>query len=1260
MAAPWEQNDPIVDAPVSFGQDDPVVQSAPWEQDDPIASTPAATLPVGGAITKGFMRLGGALVDLPKHIVGQLKLPKMSGMARAVLDAKTPELRAIALKNMAEVEGFFDRATKELGRAGELHRIGTASIIKNHPEWESEPPESFVDLVTSPDKLVVSLAESLPVLLSAGIMAAGGAPQVGVMMMYASEGQEAYDRAKADDAIEEEAESAYVVYGTVSAALESMQLKGIMKIGKGMWNAVLTRTAQKVARRGAKALIMEVIKVAAKEGLEEMSQGTWGDVTAKMVYGEPFASIGEFIDRRAQEFYIGAAMGVTAGGGGAAAAKITQKLKSNFETGKAGVTDVVEEVQPVAEDKIKAAAYFNPDTGKIGEGITHAQAAANLEGGITVPEGGRPVQEGFVTESGKFVSNEEAAEIAKKTKQLPENYELTQEERILGRPTAQNILAQKPPTPDEAIGKQYGLKPAETNERLGQAELKYRELKNKPVKERTKADNDELAFLSRNRKNIQSLLDRETTPMEPKKMTRRKALALGHIIPKELGWTEEQRREFNKKITNNRSMKDMTPAQREQVITALKKEAQKAGIDTADIPDSNPAGELAAKLRERKQKPALTRRDRRNMTKLRKALYTMKSGTSFYFLHSSRLKRLCNALDNYEDDGPFTRYIYQPVKDADTKANVEFTRAMGAAVATMNDLGIDASSMMTEVKDIGIEDKLSTAERIGVWALAQNEQTMKHLTSEFSEQEIAKIVESVKATENEMLVAANVQTYFESQWPQFQATAEANGITGMTKVENYMTAFVTDKNDLGQGDFLEGLMQQFTEGKFVPGEQHTIERKKGAKRNLELNIFVIHARAARALERFTVMAPVASEVGSILGNRQFKQALNDVTYGHGSRMLDRWLQDSVRGSAAYDSSALARAARWMRMSSIHYVLGFKILTAGKQGLSLFPAMGVDPGMIPLVLANLERASAGLKYKQMEKDAFSKSDLLRTRDWNRDLRQVYNQKAIKKMYAGQKLSPMSMRMASWMDRHTTTIAWTSAYQLAQKQDTSEDESIRFADGVIEKTQPMGKAVDLPAYFRGGELQKNLTTFQNQVNQNGNIMWYDILGETKARKIGLPMAGYRLLMSQVLPAILLGMISRGRPPRNIEEIAKDLLFYAVSPFLFVGKWVYTAATGEWAPGRMIAETPFKKAFVDLPRAVRAAAKDEATPEEIQRVVVEGAHAAAAFSGGKVPAAAIQTAEAGWDLATGEDTDFRRLVWSKYALRKGAKKEKDEFTP
>ncbi len=1144
-----------------------VASGGEWED---VPETNSLMSRMYGGFVKSGIRMGGAMLDLPRHLVKQVKLVPMTILASNVLSTKDPKDRAAYLKDMASTEQFYDKVTDELGRGPEMHRKGMETILKNHPEWESEPPESFVDLVTSPDKLAVAITESIPLLLSAGIMTAAGQPNMALAMLYTSEGSEAKERALAAGVSPEKAEDAYMIYGTVAAALEQMQLKGLMKIGKRAYNRVLTRTAQKVARKGSKSLTMDVITVAAQEAIEEMAQGQWGDITANIVYDEPYGEIGDILDARAQEAYIAFATSLIPGVGGAVAGKAKQKAQTEVQK------DAEKFVKEVETNKKKA-------------------PVVEVEPGIEdVPE----------------------------------------------------IIPVEPPTPDETKGKQYGLTPTETNKRLGEAELRYAELQKIPVAERTHFEKKELAYLAQNRKNIDAMLNKETQPLE-KKMTRKQALALGHSIPEQLGWTEDERRAFNKSITNQESMKKMKPAQRHMLIQRLMTEAEKAGVEIKG-PKASPVAELVVKLEERKQKPALTQRDRRNMTRMRKVYYTMKSKISQYFLHMSRIKRFSRAMDNYETDGPFTTHIYRPVKQADTAAAVNFSTVMETAIKTFDDLGIDAVNMFSEVVDIGIKDKLVTGERIGVYALAQNEKTNNHLLSEFTQEEIDTIVKSVEQNEQEMAVAAEIKTYFEQGWAQLQKIAEDHGIKGMVKEENYITAFVKNKDDVADTQFMEGLLQQFTQAAHIPGQQHTIARKHGARKNLELNIFMIHSRAARAIERFKVMAPIADKVGNMLKNKDFKAGINNATYGHGSRVLDKWLQDSIRGRSAYDPSPIAAALRWLRVRSVNFVLGMKVLVAAKQGISLLPSAGVHPGMIPQLLANLAHNPFGKGYKAMEAEVYAKSDMMAHRDWDRDLRQIFNQKAVQKMYAGERLSPILMRMTTWMDRHTSATVWYSAYQLSRKHGMNKTESVQFADGVVEDTQPMGKAVDLPSFFRGSELEKNFTIFQNQVNQNGQMLWYDTLGEAKARKITLPMLGYRLLMQQAAPALLLGMVSRGRLPEDFGDVGKDLAFYLLSPYVFIGRFIHNMfIERDWGPtSGFIWETPFTETF----KLAGEVMKEEKDPKKIAKAA---GRTVGAWTG-VPPLQVLQTAEGGWNLATGETNDFRELIWSQYVLRgKGKKK-------
>jgi hypothetical protein len=146
----------------------------------------------------------------------------------------------------------------------------------------------------------------------------------------------------------------------------------------------------------------------------------------------------------------------------------------------------------------------------------------------------------------------------------------------------------------------------------------------------------------------------------------------------------------------------------------------------------------------------------------------------------------------------------------------------------------------------------------------------------------------------------------------------------------------------------------------------------------------------------------------------------------------------------------------------------------------------------------------------------------------------------------------------------------------------------------------------------------------------------------------MAAYRLMMSQILPAFLLGTVSRGRLPETAGEIAKDIGSYMLSPFVFIGGLVLNIATGQWGRSGNIVETPFKEAG----RLVSAIKQGDT-----RKVLASSARTVGAWSGGKIPLQAIQTAEGAWDLSTGETEDWRELVWSKYAIQSKKKSEKKD---
>jgi hypothetical protein len=233
-------------------------------------------------------------------------------------------------------------------------------------------------------------------------------------------------------------------------------------------------------------------------------------------------------------------------------------------------------------------------SGEMLTGTTHANILREVQASgrqITNEEFDIPAGSGFLTNTDRFVSPEEAWEVADKANQIKKDeiaQELVDKKYLIAEgvefdapviakpPTVEEIVKKpieeiEPQTSDHAIGHQYGIDNAGVDEKLAQAELRYRELKTKVVEERTQEEMDELAFLSRNRTNIEAILERETQPAaSPKvKRTQKNLLALGHKIARDAGLTDIEYRDLAEVVTGKRSMGKMTKEERNEFVSAL-------------------------------------------------------------------------------------------------------------------------------------------------------------------------------------------------------------------------------------------------------------------------------------------------------------------------------------------------------------------------------------------------------------------------------------------------------------------------------------------------------------------------------------------------------------------------------------------------------------------------------------------------------------------------------------------------------------------
>lgn len=1043
-----------------------------------------------GGVTKGFMRLGRAALGAPATAVRQAGLIRQWSFAEDVLREKDPVKQAELRKGMSESKQSFDATAKALGETQDWHKQGVETILKNHPEWKSEPPESFVDLVKSPDKLAVALAEAMPLLLAAGILTAVGQPSMAAGLMYVSEGQEASDQAIADGASEDDAAIAYGVYGVVAGALETMQLKGLIKVAKGSYNALLNRTVQKVAKGGLRTAAWGTIKTAAQEALEEMAQGAWGEITAKMVYDKDIpGGVADFIDRRAQEAYVGFVMGVVAGGVGGAVGRV----QDGRETAVEGETAPV--VEPARAEKPAEA------------------------------------------------------------------------------PAAE-------PTPE---------------------------------------------------------------PTKPKTITRKGALKLGHTLPDLLEWDEAKRRDFMQQTVGQTTMKGMKLADMQTLVTALQGEVRAVGLEYA--PPTPPVDELVSTLEETKKVTELDPAEELKVGKVRKLGRRIKAGAYSFVTGLERMERFFESLDGHKA-GTFKENLWKPIQQADELSTEFANQDLDEFMGHLDEQSVDNAVWLGKSEDIG-RWSLTPFQKVGTYMLAQNKTGKRQLTKGMgmSEGELARIMDAMTPQETDM--AEWLLEKYDQQWNVIKTVAVQSGIdpTKLKKELRYSPIMRTDADLETQEDFLSGIIEGFTNEGYDPEHKFLEERKPGAAGKVELDAAILYMHNIARTQRFIQFAPVANKIGKILNDKKFKRALNERTYGQGSKLVNKWMKDSVRGTTDQATTGLSKMANIMRRNGIVYAIGFNIPSSLRQSLSLSNAVAVDKAMLVHVPANLARATTPKRYKEMEEFVFSRSLQVKNSSFDRDLRTKANKAGLKlKLRGKQQWSQKAISWIRWMDKHTRVVAWKSLYDTGIGKFNDEVKAMEYADKWVARTQPMATMKDLPHFFRGGTFEKLLTTFQNQVNNNANFYIYDILGAKKAGEISTTDAAHRVMFSYVLPAIMFGMIGRGGLPKDVKDVAVDLATYPLAGAVVVGRWITRMIKG-WGDSSSVAGIAPGEAGKLIGAAKRGDIKD----------IIKYAASTVGAASGWIPAQAIRTAEGVIDLATGETEDPRRLIYSEWAIKQGQKKKK-----
>ena len=436
-------------------------------------------------------------------------------------------------------------------------------------------------------------------------------------------------------------------------------------------------------------------------------------------------------------------------------------------------------------------------------------------------------------------------------------------------------------------------------------------------------------------------------------------------------------------------------------------------------------------------------------------------------------------------------------------------------------------------------------------------------------------------------------------------------------------------------------------------------RTHRAENVINLDVISNMFRDIAKVEHYKAFKETEMDINNLLSNPELKKAIFDnPKYGRiAYDNIMQWFKDSVKAKQGKILSTSDKALMFLRTSAFISMLGFNVISGTKQLVSLCNAVGLVG--LPAVLSGIEQVS--LHYNETKQFVFSKDPQARARKGiiDRVMQEWMDTAEAKQILKGQTgdIRMKTLFLIRILDEYAVLSVWKGTYDSVISTQKIGGKSIKFTDAAdlerqaieyaayaIRKTQPSAIMKDLPQWFRDGTVAKMFSLFQNQVNKNQNFI-RDTFRQYKAGKISTGNLAWRTLWNWFLPAVLIGTITRGRPPEDWKELAKDIGTYYIGGWFFVGSIVTNIMQGYggWMPAPLSFGEEFVKAATyktwesRFKHAISGICKVIGLPFNQPYRTIEGVD----------------------DWLQGETEDARRLIWSKYVLEQGKKKEEAEPT-
>lgn len=368
--------------------------------------------------------------------------------------------------------------------------------------------------------------------------------------------------------------------------------------------------------------------------------------------------------------------------------------------------------------------------------------------------------------------------------------------------------------------------------------------------------------------------------------------------------------------------------------------------------------------------------------------------------------------------------------------------------------------------------------------------------------------------------------------------------------------------------------QKKIQGEFATGTRHGVSKGQTKERidisekhqkPIKLDIISTYLQSVEANERLFAYDKYAQKLNRVVkgyGSERFIKDL-ETTYGREAvSYLNKQVNTIIDPTAGRVYSSSDKVLRMMRGNTAASYLGFKLSGIIKQGItSPAPFMQyVNP--VSYTKAAIDWA---VHHKDMEKFVYERSMLMKNRSF--DMMQEITDELARnaKTKAGKALTKaqqLGMQGLEWVDRTCVAPGWIAAYREEKARlekrnaelstplsDNEIDiQSSRYADDVLVRTQPSGRAEELAPLFReGGEALRMLLQFQSSLNVIYNNIRHDLpnaIRNKQYRRAAGIITGYALA-GLMTGAICTGFSDDDDEPDTSDVIRKGI-YYALTQY------------------------------------------------------------------------------------------------------------------